>query len=160
MNLYEYALSRPATLTDPRGQKPITCPKGKVVVSKGIPVTVNGCGDGSTLGALVPDKLHLLGVSFESACNTHDRCYSDCEKSKAFCDEQLFEDAKIQCWLRFGWMHSFKPWPPDLKAKYLACASIAKVYETAVRKLGESAHTAAQKHHCKCVCKPKPKPKA
>ena len=166
MSLYEYVLSNPNRLTDPMGLEPISCPKGQSPRNNDREVTVNGCGDGSTLGALVPDS--VAGVKFTSACNKHDKCYSDCGKSKEYCDKQLGEDMKALCEQSTALSHG-DLWGDDWTititllskdAQRQACYKIAELYEAAVRNLGEDAHTAAQQRYCKCCDSPEPTPPA
>jgi RHS repeat-associated protein len=158
MSLYEYVLSDPTTLADPRGEKPIECPASHSAISNDRPVTVNGCGSGWTAG-IVPDTWPpFVGtVNLAPACNTHDRCYADCNKTRAECDQQFGKDIEAAC----TWAYAVSKWPIDWfelrvrKEQTRLCVQIAaRVYQAAVEQVGEPAHTTAQKEHCECVCNP------
>jgi RHS repeat-associated protein len=158
MSLYEYVLSNPTTLADPRGEKPIECPASHSAISNGIEPTPNGCGSGWTAG-IVPDTWPpFVGtVNLTPACNTHDRCYADCDKTRAECDQQFGKDIEAAC----TWAYAVSKWPIDWfelrvrKEQARLCVRIAaRVYQAAVEQVGEPAHTTAQKRHCECVCNP------
>jgi hypothetical protein len=44
--------------------------------------STNGCGSGWSL-AFVPNRVHLANCQFEESCNSHDRCYGQCNPGGA-----------------------------------------------------------------------------
>ncbi|KAK6356053.1 hypothetical protein TWF718_000427 [Orbilia javanica] len=59
------------------------------------PSFVNGCGDTSFLGSLVPNLV------FEPCCNKHDLCFDDCTQSFDGCNESMFSCTRLQCLLKY-----------------------------------------------------------
>lgn len=94
-----------------------------------------GCGDVTT-DAYVPDALY--GVDFATACQTHDECYGELGKDKAFCDTQLGNNIALSCDNQLhGIPHSEEVLP--------SCHMAAGIYQSAVKNLGGPAYEAAQK---------------
>lgn len=64
---------------------------------------VNGCGDKSWKGKLVPNR-PAGGADFEEACNKHDTCYGTCGADKAKCDKDFMDNMEGACILKYGLM--------------------------------------------------------
>ncbi|HEY9704830.1 MAG TPA: phospholipase A2 [Allocoleopsis sp.] len=96
---------------------------------------VNGCGSGPT-GKVTPNA--PAGVSFEEACNNHDRCYGIIGKSQQDCDKAFHKEMLDKCARKFKTIIA-KP----LRA---SCNGAADVYYSAVKKYGGTAYRAAQDH--------------
>lgn len=108
----------------------------------------NGCGNNwrvqaaMQLGimAIVPDDFAgnynapYSGVSFEAACNNHDRCYG-LAFDKAFCDERFGDEMRSACSL------------VSSSSGYNQCAGLADIYRGAVAVFGASAYQSAVRDH-------------
>jgi len=102
---------------------------------------VNGCGSGVT-GLVTPNT--PAGVSFEPACNNHDRCYGIIGKSRDACDNTFHNEMLTVCREKY----------PDgkflgksiRKPQRIACNGAADTYFKAVREKGGSAYKQAQDH--------------
>lgn len=118
---------------DPTGR----CIGNKKPKSKGVPIVPNGCGPGGKLGDLVPEG------HFGGCCDTHDRCYSTCSRSRLSCDDSFHSCMKGVCGDKFsGWRNI---------PKRVICTGKALIYYRAVRKFGLIPFLSATKKHCKCV---------
>lgn len=97
----------------------------------------NGCGSGVT-ASLVPDW------NMHSACNTHDDCYdgkgSYCSWSKSQCDSRFYSNMKSICASKYRYN------PLGRGVCYLQ----AKVYYTAVHKLGKTPFLNARRKSPRC----------
>jgi hypothetical protein len=96
---------------------------------------VNGCGSGPT-GRVTPNA--PAGISFEEACNNHDRCYGIIGKSKQDCDKAFHNEMLDRCARKFKTIIA-RP----LRA---SCNGAADVYYTAVIERGGPAYRDAQAH--------------
>lgn len=121
-----------------------TCPEfkcrdGYVRRSSGHQAQPNGCGPASD-----PQFTAALSKSFPGfveMCNNHDICYGTCGKPKALCDNEFWEEMMDYC----------KSWQKNSTEFFRQCNSLANIYAAAVKALGCSAYTDAQKQACYCV---------
>ena len=122
------------------------------------PPTSNGCGPTGWKGKFVPNK-PLYAVDFTKPCDAHDICYGTCGSKKSKCDEVLRDDAKVQCFLKYG-MDDMGPF--ELlgrmqealdNAKLKGCYALAETYYVAVSNGGDKPFADAQKTACECHCK-------
>ena len=56
---------------------------------------VNGCGP-AALPDLITDVIDDLS-GFEDACNSHDVCYANCEKTRQTCEDEFRADMYAEC---------------------------------------------------------------
>jgi RHS repeat-associated protein len=105
--------------------------KGRTKNQKG-KATGNGCG---TAGGVRPPQ-GFGGTDFTSACNSHDKCYGECGKDKATCDQTFGDDLANAC--KSGQTGVWKA----------ACLADAATYKNAVIGLGSSAYETAQDDFC------------
>ncbi len=125
INLSAFIGNNPRNTLDPFGLRK----------QRGMP-TINGCGDGSLLGGVVPNN--PIGFIFGPACNGHDICYGTCGNSKESCDKEFFNNMLDMC-------RSFSYLP----YLYNSCAALALSYYEAVHLLGSGPFEDAQKDACK-----------
>jgi len=97
---------------------------------------VNGCGDDTGLGRLVPNA--PTGADFRPACDNHDRCYGELSQSQEYCDRQFHNELLAECGRTFKTIVT-RP----LRA---TCNGVADTYFAAVQRKGGSAYRAAQAH--------------
>lgn len=107
---------------------PARCPAGQSAVSLGVALGTNGC-------SFVPD------FAFTGSCNTHDRCYGTCSRTKRSCDDAFLTDMEAVCNSNYA----------DAAVKRTACLAAAKTYHAGVAVAGDTAFENATKKHCKCV---------
>ena len=90
------------------------------------------------------------GVSFLSACDYHDYCYSNCHKEKDDCDKGLRRLAKKAC-ADAASKKSFSNQKErdDWVAK---CDAWANAYYNAVKAAGQNSYENRQKKACECNC--------
>jgi RHS repeat-associated protein len=90
------------------------------------------------------------GVSFLSACDYHDYCYSNCHKGKDDCDKGLRRLAKKAC-ADAASKKSFSNQKErdDWVAK---CDAWANAYYNAVKAAGQDSYENRQKKACECNC--------
>ena len=90
------------------------------------------------------------GVSFLSACDYHDYCYSNCHKGKDDCDKGLRRLAKKAC-TGAASKKSFSNQKErdDWVAK---CDAWANAYYNAVKAAGQNSYENRQKKACECNC--------
>ena len=92
-NLYGYVLGDPVGFVDPEGLNPL-------LVGRGVPAAMGGDGKGSsagqgygpfggTCGAEGTKAARWIPDLFPNSCRKHDKCYSDCSKTKLECDVEL-----------------------------------------------------------------------
>lgn len=103
---------------------------------------VNGCGPDGSLGKLIPDKYrgYFVQCEFKSACDEHDKCYSNCLECSSWHGTDRCKDKS--CWLRFG--NTFKRQCDEQLYKDISlannnntvCNGFAAAYEGAVKLLG------------------------
>lgn len=133
-----------------KNQKPSSCSAGSPPPTPDTDPNwqPNGCGNNwrvqavMQLGimAIVPDDFAgnynapYSGVSFQAACNTHDRCYGT-SFDKAFCDARFGDDMRSAC----GVVSS--------SPGYNQCTGLADIYRGAVATFGGSAYEAAVRDH-------------
>lgn len=124
-------LAAPSFETDleKRGFPP-RCPKGRTAKSKGVPPAPNGC-------TAVPDGI------FKGCCNTHDKCYANCGRSKLQCDSAFRTCMRSACD-----SHYPKWYQAPVKA---VCKKGADTYYTGVAVGGDVFFKNANAKHCKCV---------
>lgn len=92
------------------------------------------------------------GASFLGACNFHDYCYSNCQKSKADCDKGLRDRAKKACSDAVAGMTSLSS---KAKKKWeRKCNAWAEAYYKAVKTAGGDAYKNRQEKACDCYCDP------
>lgn len=111
------------------------CPAKQRSVSKGVTAKPNGCGSKSS--AWVPE------LWYESCCDTHDMCYSDCSKSKSQCDDTFLTCMQDNCRKQLGGI--------GMGETYESCIGTAGIYYAAVKGGGGDAFDKATAKHCKCV---------
>lgn len=111
------------------------CPAGKGAVNNGLVPSPNGCGAAG--GLPVPD------LDFNACCNAHDRCYSDCSKSRGQCDSAFLTCMDKRC------EDIYEDWW-EVVARG-ACKATAKGYHAVVESKGKGAFDNATKKHCTCV---------
>lgn len=102
---------------------------------------INGCGSGVT-NSVTPNK--PAGVSFESACNNHDKCYGIIGKSQGACDNQFHNEMLTAC--REAFPDGRFLGRPIRKPQRIACNGAADIYFSAVKKRGGNAYRNAQEH--------------
>lgn len=117
-----------------------TCPKGKKLKDKGIPIKPNGCGpEVKSLITKVNNKLaNLFGYQFRGCCNTHDICYSKCGTSKKNCDTNFLSCMRKIC----------------VKKNILTrayCKLMAQSFYALVDQFGMRYFESAQRQQCICV---------
>jgi len=155
---------------DPYGYKVGTCDAGWAYIQVK-PASTNGCGPGDWKGNLVPNK--PFGFMFKAPCDNHDIGYGTCGRPKATTDNKFLSDMNSVCeqygaqlivdgsdaWAEFDdppmwWVIQQKVKQKALAAKAAAevavCKVLAQTYYQAVKNLGETPHTDAQKEDCKC----------
>ena len=143
-NLYVMMRNDPVNLFDVLGLRACTPPQPPKIWKKkpdAPPVTVNGCSNP------VPgvDANNPSGYAdFTGACNAHDRCYSDCDKTFGDCNASLGKDLRNVC----------NSHTPPLRGRRLqSCLWWAKKYEWAVgTSIGQGHYNAAQNEQCACLC--------
>jgi hypothetical protein len=91
----------------------------------------NGCGP-SGFGGLVPE------LWFNSACNSHDICYSTRGAVRADCDNRFYNDMRAICSSRYP------RWYQAVQRN--ACYASAWTYYQAVKQFGQSAFDNAQRN--------------
>jgi RHS repeat-associated protein len=109
-NLYVYVHDKPITFNDPFGLAEAPrppCPAGfkKVRDPKFNPNASppNGCGDftGAIQGIVSFFGNNIdcpkCAANFKPDCEAHDRCYQNCDTTKATCDLQLYKALKATC---------------------------------------------------------------
>lgn len=110
------------------------CPAGKGARNNDVVPNPNGCGPAD--GVPVPE------LNFNACCNAHDRCYSDCSKSKMKCDVTFLNCMYKRCDALYeDW------WEVPARA---TCKGTAAVYYSAVERLGDGPFESATKKHCIC----------
>ena len=107
------------------------------------PVEPNGCGSAGGID-YVADSF-VGGYSFETACNTHDLCYSTLSADKASCDKKFLEDMQKVC----------ETIPADQRSTGTTldrndCFANASLYYNAVDIFGDDAYESAQTHAQQC----------
>ena len=115
------------------------CREGYVRRSNGHQPQPNGCGPASD-----PQFTASLSKSFPGfveMCNNHDICYGTCGEPKSHCDDVFWKEMMDYCNSR----------RKDSSEFFLQCNSLANIYAAAVKALGCSAYTGAQKQACYCV---------
>jgi RHS repeat-associated protein len=95
-----------------------------------------GLACGSGWSEIFPDKGWFGVFDFTGACQDHDDCYGDCQRSKSSCDDAFYEDMRAEC-RRTSWI-----WKMD-------CYSSAKTYYEAVKRRGQGPYDRAQQA-CQC----------
>lgn len=110
----------------PRGN-PARCPSGKTAVSRGLTPTTNGC-------SFVPE------YKFHACCNSHDRCYGTCSRTKASCDVTFLACMQAVCTATYG-----------AGIARTACLATAGTYYTGVNVGGDIAFKNASEKYCRCV---------
>jgi hypothetical protein len=97
---------------------------------------VNGCGDDTGLGRLVPNA--PTGANFKPACDNHDRCYGELNQSKDLCDRRFHNELLDECGRTFKTIVT-RP----LRA---SCNGVADTYYSAVSTKGGRAYRESQTH--------------
>ena len=82
----------------------------------------------------VPDS--PLGFNFTGACNTHDECYADCNKTRAQCDEEFLANMQTIC-QSYSWTE--------------LCNEFALLYAGTVAIVGGVAYNSTQEEWCELV---------
>jgi hypothetical protein len=120
------------------------CDAGAKVQFSGFTAQANGCGGAS--GIKVPESFGW--ARWRWACDTHDRCYSNCSLSKPLCDHNLGKDIAQECRTAYPGLWQTLP--------RRHCYAYANTYESAVIKLGMPYWLQAQKEGCRCCgsCEP------
>lgn len=170
MSLYQYVRSAPTAFVDPTGEqgnnvrtqnlpnkeKCKHCRKRWVDDPAAPPPSTNGC---SAPGWL-PGTPHSPGgvprnfFFFMPACNSHDLCYADCNRSQKQCDDAFYKDLVEICDTSCKFV---KPRLPGLAggnrqaACKRQCKNWARRYVLAVRIFGSTAYYQAQDANCHCV---------
>ena len=90
---------------------------------------------------------HYISVSFLSACNSHDYCYSTCKSNKGTCDANFRNDMYNACATQ---LTDETCTCGELSSRLSVCKKYANLYANAVSIWGTSAYTTAQKEVCKC----------
>lgn len=110
------------------------CPTGYVRESKpGFRVTVNGCGpQASRITGPLNSAVRNFQPEFISCCNSHDKCYADCTKTRSSCD-LAFKNCMLS------------------KCDDTACRLAANTMYQAVNLFGTNPYNNAQQQACKCV---------
>jgi RHS repeat-associated protein len=166
-SVYAYVEDQPTVKVDPSGEKgrmayastSVACSS---VTSSNKKPGPNGCGPGGWMGKAVPDNIPWF-IHFNSACDGHDRCYGNWNKNtkRSVCDRKFYSRMQTSCgplyhcapcmslecggpvqlgvstpksmWPWDWWHHHTEP----CDFQYNVCMKFAKVYYTAVRKLGK-----------------------
>lgn len=87
----------------------------------------HACGTTGGIGQLVPD-CPLGTFCFSAACQTHDRCYSECETERVQCDRRFRSDLVAACLQQF----------PLKLGPTQQCLSLALIYWGTVVQFGGS----------------------
>ncbi|KAK3313967.1 putative salivary secreted peptide [Apodospora peruviana] len=127
---------KPKTVVIPPGSK---CPSLQHAVTKNPPkqVTVNGCGPQDWRQYFIPN------LEFESACNYHDACWSDCSETMASCNAGFLSRMYTIC------DASHTPGSRILAA----CRNLAEFYHSKVSgPSGSQVYTKAVGEYCDCEC--------
>ena len=128
------------------------CPKGQVWTSQYFPTIppIDGCSVptlaakiGKLFGGSGQINSPFAGCSFRSACDAHDGCYRDCQKSKSECDDAFLSDMIAAC---------ATCTTVGSKARG-ECEKWAKTYRWGVGAAGNSAYKERQQDACECACK-------
>lgn len=100
----------------------------------------NGCGGAGITEHIVPDS--YFDANFRPACDAHDICYTDCNKTQKQCDDKFFYDLMDACkkayteWWQLGALAT--------------CEGVVHTYYQSVNALGHSFWVAAQEEGCEC----------
>ena len=153
MNLYTYVGSNPINYVDPTGEKQgPSNPRARCKQCNGTwtrkpsapnPPLTNGCSS--------PFGDAPSGCSFLSSCNTHDRCYADCNSTKGKCDQKFYQDmiaACVNCCQHLS-PSKTRGLPPRQRC-LSACSNWADRYFRAVKLFGLGPYNNAQKDNCYC----------
>ena len=100
--------------------------------AKAVDNTGNRCGSGSTW-VMTPNELL---ADFESACNNHNKCYSDLSQSRFDCDHTLLTEMLNKC------NAMYSDWWEVLNQR--ECYGQSKFYYDAVRELAGNTYDRAQ----------------
>lgn len=118
-------------------KKAATAPLCPNRVPNGTAPSFNGCGSDYS-SYVVPNHYHL--ADFTSACNNHDICYSTCNKTKADCDLNFFNDLKKACNAAY----------PAGSSVHDDCINRAQYYYQAVDDYASGPYNDSQRQVCKC----------
>ena len=106
---------------------------------------VNGCGDDTGLGHLVPNQ--PTGVDFRPSCDNHDRCYGTLGQSRQQCDNKFRNALRARCESELLGSPSGIIGTVVTGGSALgACYSTAEIYYRGVRERGGTAYHSAQRH--------------
>jgi hypothetical protein len=106
---------------------------------------VNGCGNDSGSGGLVPNQPN--GVDFRPACDNHDKCYGILGISQLECDDKFQKELRARCekeLLRS--VGGVLVTSVTGGAALANCYKLADSYYAAVRRLGNDSYQKAQDH--------------
>ena len=102
--------------------------------------TSNGCGGAGITEHIVPNS--YFNANFKPACDAHDICYTDCNKTKERCDDEFYDDLMDAC---------RKAYPSWWEVGALAsCEAVVHGYYQSVRTFGHGFWVAAQQEGCEC----------
>jgi hypothetical protein len=106
---------------------------------------VNGCGDDSGLGGLVPNQ--PVGVDFRPVCDNHDRCYGALGQSREHCDNEFRSGLRAKCEEELlGSVGGIFGTVFTGGGALVGCYGVAEIYYQAVRERGGKAYSTAQNH--------------
>jgi RHS repeat-associated protein len=164
INLYAFVGNNPIDMWDELGERgggsrKWCLAKGKpwawVEKENGEIPPPDGC---SAPGALPGEPDNPTGkCSFLGACNTHDKCYSNCSKSRKDCDTDFYNNMVAACekCANARNANGTRVYSSRLGRRVLAkCKSWADKYYAGVRLGGGDPFIIRQKKNCKCICKP------
>jgi RHS repeat-associated protein len=143
-NLYAITQNNPINLFDVLGLRdctPAQPPKEWTRRPNAPPVTVDGCSN--PVPGVNPNN-PSGHADFTDACNAHDSCYSDCDRTFEECNAALGNDLR----------HACNNQNPPLTGKALtSCLKWANRYAWAVDgRTGRRHYNNAQNEQCDCLC--------
>jgi RHS repeat-associated protein len=158
INLFAYVGNNPIYSLDNLGLNTYevgkSCPSGYYPCpKKDNPNVPNGCGPSGWKSKIIPNKPFWM-INFESACNTHDKCYGRCNADRDLCDIEFGQDMYKLCYDEYG-INMVGKAPFIWKLRFNSCVDIAILYYEAVSKRGYKPWRDAQNAACDCcACSP------
>lgn len=97
---------------------------------------VNGCGPGSIIGKIIPNKILFGKVNFTHACDNHDRCVMTLSKTESECAYAFRIDLQAAC---------DRGWPSIAQTPiWAACMAYADTKAEIVRQVGHQWYKVSQ----------------